>query len=187
MFQPSLGLFESSWRFWEPKCWNAQYWPLTWPWPDTWPFKKNFKSALEPSRRDLSNAASPVSLRSLVWELAWGGGRYTPPPRSMAFGWDPGQARVNSHVRPKSAPRQRDFSTIKHSYRSYRNRRRPWSKFWDGKMPTVHPLSLPLMGGDERGWCPARYQACCPGYGLCARAKLSNIISICITYLTMTI
>ena len=79
MFRPSLGLFESSWRFWEPKCWNAQFLPLTWPWPDTWPFKKSFKSALEPSRRDLSNAASPVSLRSLVWELAWGG-RYTPPP-----------------------------------------------------------------------------------------------------------
>ena len=38
---------------------------------------------LEPSRRDLSNAVSPVSLRSLVWELAWGGGLY---PRSMAFG-----------------------------------------------------------------------------------------------------
>ena len=94
MFRPSLGLFESSWRFWEPKCWNAQFLPLTWPWPDTWPFKKNFKSALEPSRRDLSNAASPVSLRSLVWELAWGG-RYTPPPpRSMAFGWDPGQSQV---------------------------------------------------------------------------------------------
>ena len=85
MFRPSLGLFESSWRFWEPKCENAQFWPLTWPWPDTWPFKKNFKSGLEPSRRDLSNAASPVSLRSLVWELVWGGwelvwGRYTPPP-----------------------------------------------------------------------------------------------------------
>ena len=75
---------------------KAQFWPLTWPWPDTWPFKKNFKSALEPSRRDLSNAASPVSLRSLVWELAWGGViRPPPPPRSMAFGWDPGQARVN--------------------------------------------------------------------------------------------
>ena len=56
-----------------------QFLPLTWPWPDTWPCKKNFKSALEPSRRDLSNPASPVSLRSLVWELAWGG-RYTPPP-----------------------------------------------------------------------------------------------------------
>ena len=79
MFRPSLGLFESSWRFWEPKCWNAQFLPLTWPWPDTWPFKKNFKSALEPSRRDLSNAASPVSLRSLVWELAWGG-VIRPPP-----------------------------------------------------------------------------------------------------------
>ena len=94
MFRPSLGLFESSWRFWEPKCWNAQFLPLTWPWPDTWPFKKIFKSALEPSRRDLSNAASPVSLRSLVWELAWGGVIRPPPPRSMAFGWDPGQARV---------------------------------------------------------------------------------------------
>ena len=42
-------------------------------------FNYFFKSALEPSRRELSNAASPVSLRSLVWELAWGG-RYTPPP-----------------------------------------------------------------------------------------------------------
>ena len=80
MFRPSLGLFESSWRFWEPKCWNVQFLPLTWPWPDTWPFKKNFKSALEPSRRDLSNAASPVSLRSLVWELAWGGFIRPPPP-----------------------------------------------------------------------------------------------------------
>ena len=94
MFRPSLGLFESSWRFWEPKCGNAHFWPLTWPGPDTWPFKKNFKSALEPSRRDLSNAASPVSLRSLVWELAWVG-VIRPPPRSMAFGWDPSQARVN--------------------------------------------------------------------------------------------
>ena len=82
VFRPSLGLFESSWRFWQPKCGNAQFWPLTWPWPDTRPFKKNFKSALEPSRRDLSNAASPVSLRSLVWELAWpgGGALYAPPP-----------------------------------------------------------------------------------------------------------
>ena len=79
VFRPSLGLFDSSWRFWEPKCWNAQFLPLTWPWPDTWPFKKIFKSALEPSRRDLSNAASPVSLRSLVWELAWGG-VIRPPP-----------------------------------------------------------------------------------------------------------
>ena len=96
VFWPSLGLFEWSWRFWEPKCWNAQFLPLTWPWPDTWPFKKNFKSALEPSRRDLSNAASPVSLRSLVWELAWGG-VIRPPPRSMAFGWDPGQARVKDY------------------------------------------------------------------------------------------
>ena len=51
------------------------------------------KCALEPSRRDLSNATSPVSLRSLVWALPWG--RYTspPPPRSMGFGWDPGQTR----------------------------------------------------------------------------------------------
>ena len=33
-----------------------------------------------PSRQDLSNAASHVSLRSLVWEIAWGGGgRYTSP------------------------------------------------------------------------------------------------------------
>ena len=80
MFRRSLGLFESSWQFWEPKCWNAQFLPLTWPWPDTWPFKKNFKSALEPSRRELSNAASPVSLRSLVWELAWGGVIRPPPP-----------------------------------------------------------------------------------------------------------
>ena len=79
MFRPSLGLFESSWRFWEPKCWSAQFWPLTWPWPDTWPFKNFFKSTLEPSRRDLSNAASPVSLRSLVWELVWGG-VIRPPP-----------------------------------------------------------------------------------------------------------
>ena len=56
-------------------------------------FKEKFKSALEPSPRDLSNAVSPISLWSLVWELAWG--RYTPPPpRSMAFGWHPGQARV---------------------------------------------------------------------------------------------
>ena len=38
---------------------------------DTGPLNKKVKSALEPSRRDLSNAASPVSLRSLVWELAW--------------------------------------------------------------------------------------------------------------------
>ena len=37
-------------------------------------FWDNFKSALEPSRWDLSNAASPVTLRSLVWELAVGGG-----------------------------------------------------------------------------------------------------------------
>ena len=44
-------------------------------------FKEIFKSALELSRRDLSNAASPVSLRSLVWELpGGGGGRYTLPP-----------------------------------------------------------------------------------------------------------
>ena len=43
-------------------------------------FSEFFKSALEPSRRDLSNAASPVSLRSLVWELAWGGGVIRPPP-----------------------------------------------------------------------------------------------------------
>ena len=79
MFRPSLGLFESSWRFREPKRWNAQFWPFTWPWPDTWPFKKIFRSALEPSRRALSNAASPVSLQSLVWELAWGA-LYAPPP-----------------------------------------------------------------------------------------------------------
>ena len=96
MFRPSLGLFESSWRFWEPKCWNAQFWPLTWPWPDTWPFKKNFKSALEPSRRDLSNAASPVSLRSLVWELAWGDvvpGQWrsaeTPVKRGLSYVFSP--------------------------------------------------------------------------------------------------
>ena len=72
-----LGLFEWSWRFWERKCGNAQFWPLTWPWPDTWPFKE-INSALEPSRRDLSIAASLVSLRSLFWELARG--RYTPLP-----------------------------------------------------------------------------------------------------------
>ena len=40
-----------------------------------------FKSALEPSRRDLSNAVSPVSLRSLVWELVWvGEGVIRPSP-----------------------------------------------------------------------------------------------------------
>ena len=40
-----------------------------------------------------SNAASPVSLRSLVWALPWG--RYTSPPplRSMGFDWDLGQTR----------------------------------------------------------------------------------------------
>ena len=57
---------------------------------DLWPdldltsdlFNKIFKSAIKPSRRDLSKAASPVSLRSLVWELAWwgGGALYPPPP-----------------------------------------------------------------------------------------------------------
>ena len=35
-------LFEWSWRFWKPKCGNAQFWPLTWSLPDTWPFKKIF-------------------------------------------------------------------------------------------------------------------------------------------------
>ena len=51
------------------------------------------KCALEPSRRDLSNAASPVSLRSLVWAVPWG--RYTSPLPGQwgSTGTDPGQTR----------------------------------------------------------------------------------------------
>ena len=58
---------------------NTRFWPLTWPWPDTWPQFGIFESDLEASRRDLSNAASPVSLRPSVFEIA-GGGRIRPPP-----------------------------------------------------------------------------------------------------------
>ena len=58
---------------------NTRFWHLTWPWPDTWPQFWIFESGLEASRRDLSNAASPVSLRPSVFEIA-GGGRIRPPP-----------------------------------------------------------------------------------------------------------
>ena len=93
----SLGLFESIWRFWEPKCWNAQFLPLTWPWHDTWPFSRPiFMSALEPSRRDLSNAASPVLLAKLYqFRSEPGRGVMRPPPQVRSqFGWNPGQERV---------------------------------------------------------------------------------------------
>ena len=59
---------------------NTRFWPLTWPWPDTWPQFWIFESGLEASRRDLSNAASPVSLRPSVFEIAGGVGSDPPPP-----------------------------------------------------------------------------------------------------------
>ena len=41
-----------------------------------------------PFQRPLARLAAVIGLGVSL------GGRYTPPPRSMAFGWDPGQARV---------------------------------------------------------------------------------------------
>ena len=70
---------------------NTRFWPLTWPWPDTWPQFWIFESGLEASRRDLSNAASPVSLRPSVFEIAGGGGSDpTPPPGCGGYRNSPG-------------------------------------------------------------------------------------------------
>ena len=73
---------------------NTRFWPLTWLWPDTWPQFWIFESGLEASRRDLSNAASPVSLRPSVFEIA-GGGRIRPPPRLWWVQKQPRRWRVN--------------------------------------------------------------------------------------------
>ena len=56
---------------------------LTWPWPDTWPHLENLGDALGSSHRELSNAASFVSLRPFVRELTralLGGGAFERPP-----------------------------------------------------------------------------------------------------------
>ena len=53
--------------------WKPRFWLLTWPWPDTWPHLENLGDALGSSHRELSNAASFVSLRPFVREL-WRGG-----------------------------------------------------------------------------------------------------------------
>ena len=52
---------------------KPRFWPLTWPWPDTWPHLGNLGGALGSTHRELSNAASLVSLRPFVREL-WRGG-----------------------------------------------------------------------------------------------------------------
>ena len=87
---PSPGPWEYIWKVLGETCYvwghyglqpkNIRFWPLTWPWPDTWPQFWTFESGLEASRRDLSNAASSVSLRPSVFEIAGGGVGSDPPP-----------------------------------------------------------------------------------------------------------
>ena len=86
---PSPGPWEYIWKVLGETCYvwghyglqpeNTRFWHLTWPWPDTWPQFWIFESGLEASRRDLSNAASSVSLRPSVFEIAGGVG--SDPPR----------------------------------------------------------------------------------------------------------
>ena len=61
---------------------KQRFWPLTWAWPDTWPHSENLGGALRSSRRELSNAASLVSLRPFVHEL-WRGGATCPWGRHL--------------------------------------------------------------------------------------------------------
>ena len=65
--------------------WKPRFWLLTWPWPDTWPHLENSGDTLGLSHRELSNAASVVSLRPFVREL-WRGGVWRPTP-SASRGW----------------------------------------------------------------------------------------------------
>ena len=66
-----------------PKTWKRQAIDI-WPdWPDTWPQMLSLLAGLNASRRVLSNAASPVSRRPSVREIAGGP---TPPTKPR---WPP--------------------------------------------------------------------------------------------------
>ena len=54
-------------------------------WWEVWASARAKRTQTALSERVPACDSSPVSLRSLVWELAWGG-VIRPPPRSMAFG-----------------------------------------------------------------------------------------------------
>ena len=102
---PSPGPWEYIWKVLGETCYvwghyglqpeNTRFWPLTWPWPDTWPQFWIFESGLEASRRDLSNAASSVSLRPSVFEIAGGSDPTPPPPRLWWVQKQPRRWRVN--------------------------------------------------------------------------------------------
>ena len=62
-----------------PKRGQTAFWPLISPWSDTWSSKKYFRGALELYPKDLSNAASHISLQPSGREIA-GGGSAPPPP-----------------------------------------------------------------------------------------------------------
>ena len=103
---PSHGPWEYIWKVLGETCYvwghyglqpeNTWFWPLTWPWPDTWPQFWIFESGLEASRRDLSNAASSVSLRPSVFEIAGGVG--SDPPRLWWVQKQPRRWRVNTRT-----------------------------------------------------------------------------------------
>ena len=103
---PSPGPWEYIWKVLGETCYvwghydlqpeNIRFWPLTWPWPDTWPQFWTFESGLEASRRDLSNAASSISLRPSVFEIAGGVG--SDPPRLWWVQKQPRRWRVNTRT-----------------------------------------------------------------------------------------
>ena len=75
--------------------WKPLFWPLIWPWPDTWPHLENLGGALGSSHRELSNAASPVSLWPFVREL-WRGAFNAPPPRKSRVAKYPATAGLKT-------------------------------------------------------------------------------------------
>ena len=75
--------------------WKSRFWHLTWPWPDTWPHLENLGGALGSSHRELSNAASLVSLRPFVREI-WRGAFNALPPASRGWWNTPATAGLTS-------------------------------------------------------------------------------------------
>ena len=76
--------------------WKPRFWHLTWPWPDTWPHLENLGNALGSSHRELSNAASFVSLRPFVRELWRGAFNAPPPPASRGWRSTPANAGLTN-------------------------------------------------------------------------------------------
>ena len=176
---PSPGPWEYIWKVLGETCYvwghyglqpeNTRFWPLTWPWPDTWPQFWIFESFLEASRRDLSNAASSVSLRPSVFEIAGGGGRIRPPPPGCggyrnspgggglkvvclstgignmelwARGW-----RIYFSMLPSRLQRPRVVWDCIYSYRSLGEGQRPTQSIQSDEVTTHMPIvfALPLV------------------------------------------